>query len=126
MTLYSVSSREIKAAIAESFISTFKGKLFRYMTHQNTKKYIHILPKIIKSYNLTQHRGLCGDHIPTEIHQLTDPEEIQHQFKEMYKIPSSTHKPLISTLPVGEYVCLSQIKPTFQKGLHNTKYARNS
>ena len=86
------------------------------MTHQNTKKYIHILPDIIKSYNLTQHRGLGGNHTPTEIHQLTNPEEIQLQFKEMYKIPSSSHKPLISTLPVGEYVHLSQIKPTFKKG----------
>ena len=53
ITLYSVSSREIKAAIAERFIRTLKGKLFRYMTHQNTKKYIHILLDIIKSYNLT-------------------------------------------------------------------------
>ena len=34
----------------------------------------------------------------------------------MYRIPSSTHKPLISTLPVSEYVRLSQIKPTFKKG----------
>ena len=33
ITLYSVSSREIKAAIAERFIRTLKGKLFRYMTH---------------------------------------------------------------------------------------------
>ena len=49
------------------------------MMHQIMKKYTHILPDIIKSYNLTQHRGLGGDHTPTEI-QLTDPEEIQHQF----------------------------------------------
>ena len=111
--LYSVSSREIKVAIAERFIRTLKGKLFKYMMHQKTNKYIHILPDVIKSYNVTQHRG---DHTPTEIHQLTDPEEIQRQFKEMYKIPSSTHKPLISTLPVGEYIRLSQIKPTFKKG----------
>ena len=116
ITLYSVSSREIKAAIAERFIRTLKGKLFRYMTHQNTKKYIHILPDIIKSYNLTQHRGLGGNHTPTEIHQLTNPDEIQLQFKRMYKIPSSSHKPIISSLSVGEYVRLSQIKPTFKKG----------
>ena len=100
--LYSVSSKKIKAAIAERFIRSLKGKLFRYMMHQNTKKYIHILPDIIKSYNLTQHRGLGGGHSPTEIHQLTDPEANQHQFKKMYKILSSPHKPLISSLPVGE------------------------
>ena len=47
------------------------------MTHQNTKKNIQILSDIIKSYNLTQHRGLSGNHTPTEyvklavtIHQL--------------------------------------------------------
>ena len=34
----------------------------------------------------------------------------------MYKIPSSSHKPIISTLSVGEYVRLSHIKPTFKKG----------
>ena len=86
------------------------------MTHQNTKKYIHLLPDIIKSYNLTQHRGLGGNHTPTEIHRLTEPDEIQLQFKRMYKIPSSSHKAIISTLSVGEYVRLSQIKPTFKKG----------
>ena len=58
ITLYSVSSREIKAAIAGRFIRTFKGKLFRYMTHKNIKKFIDILLDIIKSCNLTQHRGL--------------------------------------------------------------------
>ena len=86
------------------------------MTHQNKKKYIHILPDIIKSYNLTQHRSLGGNHTPTKIHQLTEPDEIQLQFKRMYKIPSSSsHKAIISTLSVGEYVRLSQIKPTFKK-----------
>ena len=86
------------------------------MTHRNTKKYIHILPHIIKSYNFTQRRGLGGDHTSNEIHQPTDPEAIQRQFKKMYKIPSSRHKPLISTSLVGEYVRLSQIKLTFKKG----------
>ena len=34
----------------------------------------------------------------------------------MYKIPSSSHKPIISTLSIGEYVHLSQIKPASKKG----------
>ena len=116
ITLYSVSSREIKAAIAERFIRTLKGKLFRYMTHQNTKKYVNILSDVVNSYNLTHHRGLGGDHTPSEIHQLTDPNEIQVQFKRMYKMPRSSYKSVISNLPVGEYVRLSQVKPTFKKG----------
>ena len=86
------------------------------MTHQNTKKYIHIIPDVINSYNVTQHRGLGGKHTPAEIHRLTDPDEIQDQFKRMYKTPSSKHKTITSTLSIGEYVRLSQIKPTFKKG----------
>ena len=116
ITLYSVSSREIKAAIAERFIRTLKGKLFRYMTHQNTKKYVNILTDVVNSYNHTQHRGLGGDHTPSEIHQQTDPDEIQLQFNRMYKNPCSSHKRVISNLPIGEYVRLSQLKPTFKKG----------
>ena len=116
IVLYSVSSREIKAAIAERFIRTLKGKLYRYMTDKNTKKYINILPDLIESYNHTQHRGLGGNHTPHEIHHLTDPHKIKEQFMDMYKKPSSSHKPVTSSLPVGEYVRLSEIKPTFRKG----------
>ena len=109
--------------MTERFIRILKGKLLRYMTNQNTKKYIHILPDVVNSYNHTQHRGLGGKHTPTEIHRLTDPDEIQNQFKRMYKTPSSKHKPITSTLSVGEYVRLSQIKPTFKKGytIQNTQ-----
>ena len=86
------------------------------MTHQDTKKYVHILPDIIESYNHTQHEGLEEEHTPNQIHKLTDNKnKIQQQFNKMYKIPHS-YKPFISTLSVGEYVCLSNIKPTFKKG----------
>ena len=79
--LYSVSSREIKAAIAERFIRTLKGKLFRYMTYQNTKKYIHILHDIVNSYNHTQHCGLGGKHTPTEIHRSNQHLKKDTQYK---------------------------------------------
>ena len=42
--------------------------------------------------------------------------KIKQQFMTMYKVPSSSHKPFISTLPIGEYVRLNEIKPTFRKG----------
>ena len=85
------------------------------MTHQNTKKYIHILHDVVNSYNHTQHRGLGGKHTPTEINRLTDPDEIQNQFKRMYKTPSSKHKPITSTLSVGEYVGLTRSNQHLKK-----------
>ena len=79
------------------------------MIHQNAKKYIHVLSDIIKSYNHTQHQGLGGEHTPNQIHQLRDLQKIQDLFKKMYKIPSSSHKPFISTLNFGGYILLSQL-----------------
>ena len=116
ITLYSVSSREIKASIAERFIRTMKGKLYRYMTHQNTKKYVHILQDIIQSYNNSTHKGLGGDQTPNEIHQMKDGYNTRNQFLKMYKIGRQSRKRITSQLSIGEYVRVSNIKPTFQRG----------
>lgn len=114
--LYSVSSREIKAAIAERFIRTMKGKIYRYMTHQNTKKYVHVLQDIIESYNNSIHRGLGGDLTPNEVHQMKDPACIKTQFIKMYKTPTPSRKVITSNLTTGEYVRVTNIKPTFHRG----------
>ena len=116
ITLYSVSSREIKASIAERFIRTIKGKLYRYMTQQNTKKYINILPALIEGYNNSPHRGLGNNQTPIDIHNLKDLKSIQNQFNLMYKNKRTFRKTRISNLTVGEHVRLSNLKPTFKRG----------
>ena len=116
ITLYSVSSREIKASIAERFIRTLKGKLYRYMTHKNTKKYIHILQDITNSYNHTVHTSLCKKHTPIQVHQLTDQNQIQNLFNRMYKNATPISNPVISSPAVGEYTRIAQTKPSFQRG----------
>ena len=85
ITLYSVSSREIKASSAERLIRTIKGKLYRYLSHNNTRKYVDILPDVIESYNNTPHRGLGMGRTPNHIPNLTDPSDIKNQFNLMYK-----------------------------------------
>ena len=64
--LYSVFSQETKASIAERFIRTLKGKLYKYMTAHNTLNYMTALPEIVKTYNLSPHRGLKGK-TPVEV-----------------------------------------------------------
>ena len=120
--LHSISSREIKASIAERFIHTIKGKLYRYMTQQNTKKYINILPPLIKVYSNTSHRGLRNKQTPSDIHHLKNRKSIQNQFNLMYKNKRTIRNSRIPKLTVGEYVCLSNLKPTFKHGytLQNT------
>ena len=105
--LYSVSSREIKASLAERLIRTIKGKLYRYMTHNNTRKYIDILPDIIDSYNHSTHSSLGNKQTPHQVHSITDPTAIQRQFKHMYKYTSPLNKNISSNLSVGQYVRIS-------------------
>ena len=44
-----------KAAIAERFVKTIKGKMWKYMTENKTKKIIDVLDDLVDEYNNTEH-----------------------------------------------------------------------
>ena len=44
-----------KAMIAERFVKTIKGKMWKYMTENNTKKIIDVLDDLVNEYNNTEH-----------------------------------------------------------------------
>ena len=46
-----------KACIAERAIRTLRERIWRYLTHKNTKRYIDFLQKIVFAYNKTVHSG---------------------------------------------------------------------
>ena len=102
--LYSVSSREIKASLAERLIRTIKAKLYRFMSHNNTKRYIHILPDIVESYNNSSHSSLGNKQTPLQVHKITDPSVIERQFFHMYKNSKPSLSKSSSNLSVGQYV----------------------
>ena len=103
ITLYSTFSREIKASIAERFIRTLKGKLYRYMTHHNTLSYLPQLPNIVSNYNNSLHRILKST--PTQVHHSPpNSKYITNLFTQMYKNPHPTPTPLSSLLDIGQHV----------------------
>ncbi|XP_069192769.1 uncharacterized protein [Procambarus clarkii] len=108
---------ETKASIAERFIRTLKGKLYKYMTAHNTLNYMQALPEIVKTYNSSPHKGLKGK-TPTEVHALSSPAEYADQFNLMYKTPSKTKREIIPRLAVGDTVriALSDRISKFKKG----------
>ena len=66
ITQYSTHNTVFKTSLAERVIRTLKQKIFRYLTFNNTERYIDVLPDLIKSYNLSTHRILNDS--PMEVH----------------------------------------------------------
>ena len=54
---------EKQANYVEHFIKTIKSWLYRYMTENNTSRYIDILPQIVDSYNKIWHSGIRSEPI---------------------------------------------------------------
>ena len=118
IVLYSVHSREIKASIAERVIRTLKGKIYRYMTHRNTFKYLDVLTKLVKSYNNSVHRGLTHGQTPKQVHNLCDNDRIKEQFNRMYKNDIPHESSSSSSLVVGQTVRLADTErnAVFRRG----------
>jgi hypothetical protein len=57
IVLFSVRS-ELKCCTIERFIRTIKSRIYRYLTHHNTKKFIHKLRDIENLYNNSFHRSI--------------------------------------------------------------------
>ena len=116
--LYSVHSREIKASIAERVIRTLKGKIYRYMSHRNTLKYLNVLQDIVYSYNNSPHSGLGFGQTPAQIHRLNDNDEIKLQFDRMYKKDIHTANRSSCSLAVGATVRIadSERNAVFRRG----------
>ena len=114
--VYSVSSYEIKASIAERVIQTLKRKMYKYFTANHTFRYITILPALVKSYNEAEHRTLGRS--PKEAHSLTTPEEVTRQFYYIHKKNVRLKRPFSKLLTVGDNVRIATNKKAnvFQKG----------
>src|SRR3981189_480403 len=54
---FSVKS-QFKAAMVERFNRTLKTKMWRFFTHNNTRRWLQVLPKLIEGYNKSYHRSI--------------------------------------------------------------------
>ena len=117
---YSVYSQETKCSIAERFIRTLKGRLYRFMTERNSLEYVSALQSIVQSYNHTTHSTL-GKKTPSEVHTLRNPQKIRDQFRVIgYKRGESRSRKFSRSLRVGDYVRLAGAERAskFSRGFH--------
>jgi hypothetical protein len=109
--LYSTYS-ESKSVIVERFNKTLKQNMWRIFSERNNRKWIDILPDLIKEYNNRVHSFLGMT--PVEASQKKNEEEVLEIQTDQKKTPKS--RPKRSKFHVGDEVRISRVKGTFEQG----------
>ena len=53
-----VTVSENKAVVVERFNRTLKSLMWRYVTHNNTDRYVDVLQELVSGYNTSPHKGV--------------------------------------------------------------------
>ena len=109
MSLYSVQNQETKAALVERCIRTIKQKLYKYLTHNNTLRYIDALEDIVASYNTSEHRSL-QNRSPKQVHFSSSENLIRELFVYNYINSTRNKKSFSCDLKVGDTVRVSKYR----------------
>ena len=103
-----VRSPDVKAAVAERVIRTLKQRLWRFFTHQNTRRYVGILTTIFNAYNNTSHSSTRMTPASVTIFNASKARE---NLQQRYGDASSR----IPKYKVGELVRVSRSRSVFEK-----------
>lgn len=108
---FTTGNKEIKSAIAERFNRTIQGKIMKYMHDKKTKRYIDVLPKLVKNYNTSYNRSIKLKPIDARKKE-NEPLVYKNLYKEkVFKKPK---------FKVGDRVRLSKYRETFTRGYDPT------
>lgn len=100
--------------IIDRFSRTIKTMIAKYMTANDTKKWIDTLPSLIKLYNETPHSGIENIK-PAEAIQRENILKIGTQNFEKRGHNNQIDKK-VNDIKVGDYVRVQRLKGTFEKG----------
>ena len=98
---------ETKASVVERFNRTFKGRMYKYFTAQNTRRYIDVVQALVTGYNKAYHRSI--GRAPTQV--TVDQQDVIRQ--RLYGGVSPPQKP--DRFQVGDQVRISKVKGLFEK-----------
>jgi hypothetical protein len=105
---------EHKASIVERFNRTLKSIMWRRLTEEQNDKWLPLLPELVKEYNNAKHSALKMT--PIEASKKKNEKDLwKHQYGdtiEEAKEPENTE----SKIKLGDWVRISKVKRTFQKG----------
>ena len=101
---------ELKASVVERFNRTIKGRMWRYLTHINSKRYIDILQDLVRSYNNSYHSSIKMR--PTEVCIENELDVFNNLYGEK---PVQKPKTVFKYV-VGDLVRISKTRGPFTKG----------
>ena len=108
MVVYTLTGTSFKGSIIERFNRTLKTRIARYMTENNTTRWIDALPGITAAYNKAYHRS-----IKMTPHEASRLENRSKVFDNLY--PARKMKRLCS-LQRGQKVRIQVKRGVFTKG----------
>ena len=103
-------SPDVKASVAERFIRTIKGRLYRYFTQNQTKRWVDVIPKIIDAINRTKSRATGMRPIDVDFYNAQEVRD-----KVYGPNPISPPKTPSALYEKGDKVRISKAKKTFEK-----------
>ena len=104
---YTSENEDLKASVVEQFNRTLKTKMYRYFTHENTRRYVNILDDLLHSYNNTYHRSIGMT--PAEV----GPHNKEEVRARLYPVKPKSYK---WRYDIGDRVRIATQKTPFQKG----------
>jgi len=103
---------DIKAAVVERLNRTIKEKVWRYLTHENTYRYINVLQHFMNAYNNSHHRSIGMTPV-----EASRPENEKIVWQNLYgKRPLTSPDRIRFKYKVGDYVRISETRTVFRKG----------
>src|SRR5271163_2609650 len=98
-------SSAYKAAVVERFNRTLKGKMWKYFTPTGSHRWIDVLPRLLLSYNASNHRSIG---MPPS--QVNNQNEMELWERQQNKGPQKvTQRDNHSVLQVGDAVRISHV-----------------
>ena len=103
---YTVFNKKIKSGIAERVIRSLKQKIGKYITLNNSEKYVDVLQDIVSAYNCRKHNSLKKA-TPIDIHFMNENKKILRFSYNVYKNDDTRkRKSVAKILSQNEYVRL--------------------
>ena len=105
---YTTFNKITKVALVERYIRCLKSKIFRYLTHNNTKRYIDVLDHITHAHNTQIHRMLNDS--PTNVHFHYDKPKIYALYQRLYGTHKKQSRHRQSPIKINDIVRLTSYK----------------